>query len=160
MNQITVADDLFTWPSPSPRLLGSRCTRCDARAFPIAPACPRCTSEEVETIELSPHGKVWTWTSQEFRPPSPPYNGPEDSGAFERYFVGFVELPDDLFVEAHLTGFEGRNPEIGEDVELAVIPFRVDEDGNEIMIHAFAPATSIAATSTTSAASTKGRSDG
>jgi uncharacterized protein len=141
MNQITVADDLFTWPSDEPRLLGTRCTQCDTRAFPVAPACQRCSSEQVETIELSTRGTVWTWTSQEFRPPSPPYDGPGSPTEFDRYFVGFVQLPDELCVEAHLTGFEGRNPEIGEDVELEIIPFRIDDDGNEIMIYAFAPAT-------------------
>ena len=140
MTQIPVAEDLFTWPSPS-RLLGSRCRHCDTRAFPISPACPRCSSEEVETIELSPEGTVWTWTSQEFPPPSPPYTGAGGPQGFEPYFVGFVELPDELCVEARLVGFDGRCPAIGEAVEFAVIPFSVDEDGNEVMIPAFAPAT-------------------
>jgi uncharacterized OB-fold protein len=157
MNQITVADDLFTWPSDEPHLLGTRCTQCATRAFPVAPACQRCSSELVETIELSTRGTVWTWTSQEFRPPSPPYDGPGTPAEFDRYFVGFVQLPDELCVEAHLTGFEGRNPEIGEDVELAIIPFRTDDEGNEIMIHAFAPATADPATAGPDAG---GRSDG
>jgi len=136
-SQIPVAEDLYT-SSAEPHLLGSRCNACGERSFPARPACARCTSEDVEVVELPTRGTVWTWTSQEFRPPSPPYVGPED---FERYHVGFVELPDELYVESRLVGFDDREPQIGEAVELVFIPFRTDDDGNEVVVHAFAPAT-------------------
>ena len=137
MSQIPIADGLYADPSSRPRLLGSRCSTCGDHAFPARPACARCTGEDVEVVELADAGTIWTWTSQEFRPPSPPYTGAE---AFERYYVGFVELADQLYVEAHLTGFGDRAPAIGEAVTLTMVPFRVDEDGNELLVHAFAPA--------------------
>ena len=89
-------------------------------------------------MELSPRGTVWTWTSQEFRPKSPPYAGPETAETFTPYLVGFVEVPEGLCVEARLVGFGGRRPSIGEAVTLVVVPFRVDEQGNEVVIAAFA----------------------
>jgi hypothetical protein len=42
-------------------------------------------------------------------------------------------------VEARLTGFGARRPRIGERVTLSVLPFRMDEAGNEVVIPAFAP---------------------
>jgi uncharacterized protein len=136
MSQTPLADDLYSGLPDRPRLLASRCRACGDHAFPSGAACARCSSSDVEVVELADHGTVWTWTSQEFRPPSPPYTGPE---TFERYYVGFVELADELYVEGRLTGFDGRAPEIGEGVELVMIPFRLDEAGDEAVIHAFAP---------------------
>jgi uncharacterized OB-fold protein len=138
MTQIPIAEDLFTSAATGPHLVGSRCRACGARSFPARPACARCTSDDVEVVELPDQGTVWTWTSQEFRPPSPPYTGPEE---FERYYVGFVELPGELYVESRFVGFE-RDPQIGDEVELVLVPFRTDDEGNEVMIHAFAPRTS------------------
>ena len=89
------------------------------------------------SLELSPRGTVWTWTSQEFRPKSPPYAGPETAETFRPYLVGFVEVPEGLCVEARLVGFDGRRPSIGEAVTLVVAAFRVNEQGNEVVIPAF-----------------------
>ena len=137
MTQIPIADGLYAGTSSEPRILGSRCSNCGDLAFPARPVCARCTGEDVAVVELADVGTIWTWTSQEFRPPSPPYTGAED---FTRYYVGFVETADGLVVESHLTGFDDRSPAIGEAVSLTMIPFRVDDDGNERMIHAFTPA--------------------
>jgi uncharacterized protein len=139
MTQVPIADGLLTLEPGPPRMLASRCQRCDARAFPVQSGCARCGSVDLETVGLSPRGTVWTWTSQEFRPPAPPYAGPETAEAFTRYYVGFVEVAGGLCVEARLTGFGARQPRIGEQVTLVVLPFGTDEAGNEVVIPAFAP---------------------
>jgi len=136
---VPLAEGLFTWPSESPRLLGSRCEQCGTMTFPTHYGCPRCSSDQMTTVELGTRGTVWTWTSQEF-PPPPPYAGPAD---FQPYFVGYVELPDELIVETYLTGYDDRQPEIGDDVELRIIPFNVRDDNGEsvtVVTYAFAPA--------------------
>jgi uncharacterized OB-fold protein len=140
MTQVPIADGLLTALDGAPRMLASRCPRCDARSYPVQSGCARCGSVDLEVMELSPHGTVWTWTSQEFRPKSPPYAGPETAETFTPYLVGFVEVPEGLCVEARLVGFGGRRPGIGEAVTLVVVPFRVDEQGNEVVIPAFEPA--------------------
>jgi len=139
MTQVPIADGLLTLEPGPPRMLASRCPRCDALAFPVQSGCARCGSVGLETIGLSPHGTVWTWTSQEFAPKSPPYAGPETAEAFTPYYVGFVEVADGLCVEARLAGFGARKPRIGERVTLVVLPFRTDEAGNEVVIPAFTP---------------------
>ncbi len=110
MSQIPIATGLFTWPAPDPRLLGSRCDACGAHTFPSQTSCPGCAANDVSEVELSPTGTLWTWTSQDFIPKSPPYAGPETPESFERYFVGYVELDHELRVESRLSGFENSRP--------------------------------------------------
>lgn len=136
---VPVAEGLFTWPSDTPTLLGSRCADCAMITFPAHRGCPRCGSTAMEPMELATRGELWTWTSQEFRPPSPPYTGAEE---FTPHHIGYVLLPGELHVETLLTGFDDRPPRIGEEVELTVIPFAPDADGNPRVTYAFRPATS------------------
>jgi uncharacterized OB-fold protein len=130
-----LADGLFTWPSDEPRLLGSRCERCATLSFPSQYGCPRCSSEAMTTVELGTRGRVWTWTSQEFRPP-PPYAGAEE---FVPYHVGYVELPDELIVETYLVGYDEGHPAIGDEVELTVVPFNLDDSDDQVVTYAFWP---------------------
>jgi uncharacterized OB-fold protein len=139
MPQVPIAEDLFSWPAAEPRLLGSRCGTCEAYAFPQQGWCPRC-GNATDRVELSATGTVWTWTSQEFLPPAPPYAGPETPETFQRYYVGYVELEDELRVESRLVGFDAEPPYIGQKVEAVVLPFRTDDEGSEVMTYAFAPA--------------------
>jgi len=136
MTQVPLAEGMLALEPGPPRMLASHCPRCHARAYPVQPGCARCGSVDLETIALSPAGTVWTWTSQEFRPISPPYAGPE---TFTPYYVGFVEVAEGLCVEARLAGFGGRSPRIGEQVTLTALPFRTDDAGNEVVIPAFIP---------------------
>jgi uncharacterized OB-fold protein len=93
----------------------------------------------MERVELAPTGKVWTWTSQEFLPKSPPYAGEETAETFQPYYVGYVELEGQLRVESRLVGFDDAHPRIGQPVQMVVLPFRTDEEGRQVMSYAFAP---------------------
>lgn len=138
--QIPVAEGLFTWPpdeSTPLRLIGSECTACGLVSFPAASDCVRCASTESKERLLAERGTLWTYTTQDFRPPSPPYDGPE---AFEPYAVGYIELPGELLVEARLTEPDPDKLRIGQDMRLTLVPYRVQEDGTEVMTFAFAPA--------------------
>ena len=132
---IPLAEGLFTWPSDSPALIGTRCGDCGEVTFPSHYGCPRCASEDMAPFELSTTGTVWTWTTQNFRPP-PPYSGPEE---FTPYHVGYVELAGEVIVETYLTGYGDGRPTIGEPVELAIIPFSTNADGDEVVTYAFRP---------------------
>jgi len=85
---------------------------------------------------LARRGRLWAWTTQEFPPPSPPYAGPTGA-AFVPYGVGYVELADGVRVETRLTETEGL--ENGIEMELVLVPFRTDADGNEVVTFAFRP---------------------
>jgi uncharacterized protein len=136
MPRIPVADGVFTWPADSPQLIGSRCTACGIVTFPVQDSCPRCASTDMAKQLLSRRGRLWAWTTQEFPPPSPPYAGPTGDD-FVPYGVGYVELGDEVRVETRLTRMDGLR--IGMEMELVLVPFRADRDGNEVMTFAFRP---------------------
>jgi hypothetical protein len=54
MTQVPIAEGLLTLEPGPPRMLASRCPRCDARAYPVQSGCARCGSVDLETITLSP----------------------------------------------------------------------------------------------------------
>ncbi|MFF3850806.1 Zn-ribbon domain-containing OB-fold protein [Streptomyces sp. NPDC002328] len=135
-----VAEGLFTWPpgdSAPLRLIGSECTACGLVSFPAASDCVRCASTESKERLLADRGTLWTYTTQDFRPPSPPYDGP---AAFEPYSVGYIELPGELLVEARLTEPDPDRLRIGQEMRLTLVPCTVLDDGTEIMTFAFTPA--------------------
>ena len=136
MARVPVAEGVFTWPSDDPQLLGSRCAVCGIVTFPVQDACPRCASTDMAERPLPRRGRLWAWTTQEFPPPSPPYAG-ATGGAFVPYGVGYVELADEVKVEARLTDTSGLR--IGMDMELVLVPFHTDDAGNEVVTFAFRP---------------------
>jgi uncharacterized OB-fold protein len=138
MTQVPVAADLFTWPAAEPQLIGSRCTACGIVTFPAQDSCPRCASTEMAQHLLARRGTLWAWTTQDFPPPSPPYGGATGK-AFVSFGIGYVDLGD-VKVETRLTEANPDALQIGMEMELVVVPFRTDDDGNEVMTFAFAPA--------------------
>ena len=138
MTQVPVAEGIFTFPSDAPQLIGSRCRACAIVTFPAQDSCPRCASTEMEAHKLARRGRLWAWTTQAFPPPSPPYSGPAGS-AFVPFGVGYVELPGEVRVETRLTESDPDVLEIGMEMELTLVPFRTDDDGNEVVTFAFRP---------------------
>ncbi len=137
--RVPVAEDIFTWPSDEPRLIGSRCVACGNHMFPQQRGCPKCSGSETETVELGRTGTLWTWTVQGYPPKSPPYAGNVDPKTFEPYGVGYVELPGEVKVEARLTVADPDKLEIGMELEMVLVPLYINDDGDEVVTFAFAP---------------------
>ena len=142
--QVPVADGLFTWPSDQPRLIGARCEACGLIGFPAGPACERCGGIEAARVLLSDRGALWTFTSQDFRPPGPPYDGADTAETFRPYTLGYVELPGEVMVETRLTESDPARLAIGQPMRLAIVPYTVRADGTEVLTFAFAPADDLA----------------
>jgi uncharacterized OB-fold protein len=138
MAQVPVADGIFTGPGDDPQLIGSRCRQCGIVTFPRQESCPRCASTDMAEHLLARRGRLWAWTTQEFPPPSPPYAGPAGD-AFVPFAVGYVELPGELKVESRLTESDAATLVPGMEMELVLVPFRTDDDGNEVVTFAFRP---------------------
>ena len=115
-----ITEGLFTGPSDTPRLIGSRCRACGVVTFPRQESCPRCASLAVEERLLARRGTLWSWTIQCFPPKSPPYV-PVDPDEFEPYGVGYVELPGEVRVEARLTEADPARLAIGMPMELVLV---------------------------------------
>ena len=138
MTSVPVAEGVFTWPSSEPQLIGSRCSMCGIITFPAQDSCPRCASTEMQQHLLPRRGRLWAWTTQDFPPPSPPYSGPTGE-AFVPFGVGYVQLGDEVKVEARLTEADPDALTPGMEMELVLVPFRTIDDGTEVMTFAFRP---------------------
>jgi len=128
--RVPVAEGVFTWPSDQPRLIGSE--RDGVISFPAEPGAPQRL--------LGTRGTLWSFTNQQFRPPSPPYDGNDTAETFVPYALGYVELPGELLVQARLTEPDPAKLRIGQPMELVVVPYTVRDDGTEVLTYAFAPA--------------------
>jgi uncharacterized OB-fold protein len=136
--KVAFAPDVFTWPADAPQLIGGRCPGCAAVTFPVQVSCPRCGTPEMERHLLPRRGTLWTWTTQEFLPKEP-YASGETPETFKPYGVGLVQLGDEVRVEGRLTESDPSKLEFGMEVDLVVVPFRVEADGTEIVTYAFEP---------------------
>ncbi|MCU1616294.1 MAG: hypothetical protein JWO98_3834 [Frankiales bacterium] len=137
--QVPIADDLFTWPADRPALVAGRSS--DGRlVFPYRThRIVGGVREALERVELPRRGTLWAFTTQVFRPPAPPYAGEDDASTFEPFAVGYVELPGALRVEARLTEADPAKLRIGQELELRIVPFGHDAEGNQTMTYAFSP---------------------
>lgn len=131
MGANAIAEGVFR-EKPEPTLIGGRHRESGRIVFP----CPA-DKDLWDAIDLPRHGTLWSWTVQRFRPKSPPYSGPED---FEPFAIGYVELPGATIVEARLTNVAFDALKISMPMQLTVVPFSIDNSGNEVRIYAFAPA--------------------
>jgi uncharacterized protein len=135
--QKALAPEISTWPDDNPQLIGSQCGSCGATTFPVQQRCPKCSSAEMSELLLPRRGTLVAWTTQGF-PPGPPYKGPAGKD-FVPFGVGLVQLDDVIRVEGRLTENDPAKLQFGQDVELTMVPFTTDEEGNEIVTFAFQP---------------------
>jgi uncharacterized OB-fold protein len=139
VERVPVAEGLFTGPDDRPQLIASRHPETGVVTFPAD-----VSNGEVEEILLSRRGTLFTWTTQEFVPPAPPYTGDTDPATFTPYAVGYVELPEGILVEGRLTESDPARLSIGQEMELVLVPFRTEAatdtvPAREVVTFAFAP---------------------
>jgi uncharacterized OB-fold protein len=90
-------DGWFTMDHAAPRLLGGQCRGCGTYVFPKQVVCcpnPTCSETDLEEIELSDRGTLWSFTDNHYAPPYP-YMAPDP---FEPYGVAAVTLEREQLV--------------------------------------------------------------
>ena len=113
-------------------LLGFRCRDCGGHVFGPAIYCQGCTSVELEPVELSKQGTLYSYTV--VRVPSPGWPGPVP------YVLGQVELPEGPQVLAELIDCPETALRIGMAVELALQPVKAGEGDTEKAVYKWRPA--------------------
>jgi uncharacterized OB-fold protein len=93
----------------------------------------------MQDVLLPRRGTLWTFTTQEFLPKSPPYAGDETAETFVPYGVGYVQLGDEVKVEGRLTESDVSRLQIGMPMELTFVPLRRTPEGDEVVTFAFSP---------------------
>ena len=105
--------------------------------LPDAEPLPEVQRADMSDLLLPRRGTVVAWTTQGF-PPGAPYAGPTGK-EFVPFGVGLVQLEDVIRVEGRLTENDPAKLEFGMEVELTMVPFTTDGEGNEIVTFAFQP---------------------
>ena len=128
--RVPVVDGMFREEGDGTgRLLGGRCPTCGAIFFPkhwSFCANPSCTGGDLDDVELSTRGTLWSFTDNRFAPP-PPYPARDP---FEPYGVAAVELAEEQMVVLGqlATGTEIAHLAVGTEMELVVEPLYEDAD--------------------------------
>ncbi len=137
--RIPVRADFFTEPLSNleeVRLKGTRCRSCGEVFLGKRVACDACLSPDMEAVVLSDTGRLYTYSIIRYRPPGG-YKGPEP---FVPFAAGLVELPEQLRIMTRLSDCDIEKLEVGMALKLVVAPFRVDEQGREVIAYSFRPA--------------------
>ena len=129
----------FTMDAAKPRLLGTRCAKCGTVYFPKETTfCrnPGCAGTEFTETELSPRGRLWSFTNNCYQPPEP-YVSPNP---FVPYAVAAVELEaEKMVVLGQVDGASVEQLEAGMQMELVLAPLYEDADA-EYMVWKWRPA--------------------
>jgi uncharacterized OB-fold protein len=110
-------------------LLGGWSPSSGHHHFPRANTCPYTGATDVETVELSSHGRLWAWTAVTAPPPG--YDGPIPYG------FGVVELPEGLRVVTRLTEADPSRLRAGQPMRLEAEELAV-AGGDTVAVWAFA----------------------
>jgi uncharacterized protein len=116
-------------PGELPRLIGVRCPACGARFANPRAICLQCAHHGMERCALSPTGTLWTFTIVHQQPPGSVMQVP--------YAIAQVELDDGPIVAAAIVETPLDAVRVGLPVEMTLQTVRHDEDGNEVVAHAF-----------------------
>jgi uncharacterized OB-fold protein len=137
-----ITEGLFRVDGDRTVLLGSRRRSTGVVKFPaerpeLFDGSPE-TQADIEPLELSTEGTLYTFTTQQFAPPLP-YKGNRDPKTFQPYIVGFIELEDGLLVESLIIDAAADDLRIGQPMVSATTTLET-ESGESFLTFAFRPA--------------------
>jgi uncharacterized OB-fold protein len=134
----------FTTDEAEPELIGARGTETGSYFWPLALASsanPTAPNEPREEVHLSRRGTLWSWTTNEYKPPDPYVS----ADPFVPYTVCAVELAaEGMTVLGQLA--RGTDPESlrwGQEMEL-VVGVLYEDDEHEYTVWNWAPVSSAA----------------
>jgi uncharacterized protein len=106
------------------RMLGSRCDKCGAEAFPPVNICKVCRSEDLSSVEMPKNGKLLSFTLQK-----------ESVSGFEEQepmVFGLIELPNRVKIVAQLVDVPYESLEIGQKVRSVFRRIKSDGPSGQI----------------------------
>ena len=114
----------------TPRLVGTACGDCGAKAFPPARICSECLSETLSEVALSSEGSLYAFSVVHVAP----------AGWSVPYVAGYVDLPEGVRVFAHVVNADPGRLEMDGPVRLTTAVLGRDADGAPVESYAFEPA--------------------
>jgi hypothetical protein len=139
--RVPAVEGWFTMDEAAPALIGARGVESGSYFFPKALAVsanPAAPFEEREEVALSRRGRVWSYTTNHYRPPAP-YVAADP---FEPYTVLAVELEEEQMIVLGplATGADPGQLRVGMPVELVLGPLYSDDE-HEYVVWQWAPVT-------------------
>ena len=137
MEERPISDFWFERFLDEGRLMGSRCTECNALFAPPRPLCPKCYGTQMAWAEMKGTGRLAAFSCIAVGPPAMVAEGYDRNNP---YCTGVVELDESPRVVARIEEVNTRDPEsirVGTPVE-AVFLRRGTED-NPSTVLAFRP---------------------
>ena len=113
-------------------LLGMRCRDCGIYLFGAALFCQACSASNLEAVELSRRGSLYSYTTVHVPPAGWP--GPVP------YLLGEVELPEGPHVLAEIVNCAETDLHVGLPVELALQQVQSGESGPGRVVYKWRPA--------------------
>jgi hypothetical protein len=107
-------DNKFFWEAAREgRLVAQRCGSCGRLLHPPRPMCPDCLGVEMEVVELSGYGSVYSYTVLH-HPQNPRFEYP--------LVAALVDLEEGIRLVTNLVGEAAHTPEIGLPVRVVFAP--------------------------------------
>ena len=133
--RVPAIEGWFTYDTDEPALLGTRCTACGTYSFPRETfACknPDCLGRELDEVELSRTGTIWSYTLNGFQPP-PPYVATTDP--YEPVAIAAVELGAERIVVMGQVaeGVPFEELAVGLEVELVIETLFSEDDTDHLV---------------------------
>ena len=137
--KVPVVAGWHTMDMEKPRLIANRCKSCGDFFFPRVISCrnPNCRSDDLEEVLLSNRGKLWSFTTNFYKPPLP-YVSPDP---FVPYTVAVVDLPQEKLMVAGqvVNGFDPDKLKVEMEMELVLENLYEDDQGVEHVIWKWKP---------------------
>lgn len=139
-NRVPAIDGWFTLDESEPHLIGLRDKESGTYFFPkdvAVSAAPGYADAEREEVELSRTGKLWSYTTNHYKPPAPYVS----ADPFEPYTVAAVELTEErMVVMGQLApGVDPADLAVGQPMELTLGTL-YEDDENEYIVWKWKPA--------------------
>jgi len=108
--RVPIREGYFVEEKDGGHLTATRCKSCGRIYFPPLQRCLECYERDMEEIELSGNGKLYTYTV--IRMPVAHYKPP--------FALAWVELPEGVRVFTQLKNWENTELQIGMDMKLVI----------------------------------------
>ena len=138
-NRIAAIEGWFTLDPENPQLLGLHDPESNTYFFPkdvSVSRAPGHSRAELEEVALSQTGKLWSYTTNHYKPPEP-YVAPDP---FTPYTVAAVELTEERIVVLGQLAPETKpsDLEVGQEMELCLGTL-YEDDENEYIVWKWKP---------------------
>lgn len=121
MENVLFRKDLFKETAEGYSLVGNKCPKCGKIAFPKADFCTHCLNENLEEVELSKRGTLYSWTIT--RVPVGKYPIP--------HAIGLILLPENVRMVAPLI-IGKQDFKVGTEMEMKIATYWTENDKNII----------------------------